>query len=165
MKTTLHTPKSTLLALFFFLAMALVGSITLHAQDTVNPLLSTTGPNVLSSGHIYWNTTLRWDHMRYTYSDYFRQLDGFDANTGLRFGIGSRAELTLGLEAFHYSIQTNWKYSGLNQSNMEGSNLTQDNLSFAPSVGARLLLFEGKRWLLKVTFNTAVALAATHGRQ
>ena len=156
--------KPTFVALLFFAAMTVVGVTTAHAQDTVNPLVSTTGPNVLGSGHIQWNTTLQWDRLRYYgYSDYSHGFDGYGAKTGFRFGIGNRAELTLGVEAFHYNYK-NWYYSGLDASVMDDHDLTSDNLSIAPSVGARLLLYEGKGWLPKITFNTSVALATVHGR-
>lgn len=160
--------KSTFLAVLFFAAMTALGSLTLHAQDTVNPLLSTTGANVLGEGHIQWNSSLQWNHIKNHYSNYTRQFDGIGINTGFRFGIGNRAELTLGVEAFHYNYKTNWEGTGYNSADMadmEGRGLAPDNISVAPSVGARLLLFEGREWLPKVTFNTAVALATVHGRQ
>ena len=162
--TQTRNNKPTFVALLFFAAMTVVGVTTAHAQDTVNPLVSTTGPNVLGSGHIQWNTTLQWDRLRYYgYSDYSHGFDGYGAKTGFRFGIGNRAELTLGVEAFHYNYK-NWYYSGLDASVMDDHDLTSDNLSIAPSVGARLLLYEGKGWLPKITFNTSVALATVHGR-
>ena len=40
-------------ALAFFVVMTFVGLMAAHAQnDTLNPLLSTTGPNVLGVGRI-----------------------------------------------------------------------------------------------------------------
>jgi hypothetical protein len=41
--------------------------------------------------------------------------------------------------------------------------ISPTNMKIAPSVGARLLLFEGKGWLPMVTFNTSIAMAATKG--
>ena len=50
-----HISNSTFLALAFFGLMTFVGIATAHAQnDTVNPLISTTGPNVLPAGGIQW---------------------------------------------------------------------------------------------------------------
>lgn len=172
MKNHLHISKPTILAIAFFFVMTLVGISAVHAQnDTVSPLLSTTGPNVLGEGRIQWNTTLQWDYLQYTYisnSNYYRKYNGLGANTGLRFGIGSRTELTLGVEAFHYIYKTNRDKSGgvdaVDVGDQINANLAPDNMCVAPSVGTRLLLYEGKGWLPKVTFNTAVAMAAVHGR-
>lgn len=161
-KQSTHRNLSTCFALLFFAAMALVGATTAHAQDTVNPLISTTGPNVLGSGHIQWNTTLKWDH----YKTAFRE-DIYGANTDLRFGIGSRAELTLGVKAYHddfNSYQGN-SYVYITGTVIDDRHLFDDNTGIAPSVGARLLLYEGKAWLPKVTFYTSVALATITGRQ
>ena len=154
--------NTTYFALLFFAAMTVVGVTTAHAQDTINPLVSTTGPNVLGSGHIQWNTSLMWDHMRSFNINGTVGFDGVGARTGFRFGIGNRAELTLGVEASHYSITER-------ERSMAGSVISVNdlisptNMKIAPSVGARLLLFEGKGWLPKVTFNTSIAMAATKG--
>ena len=154
--------NATYFALLFFAAMTVVGVTTAHAQDTINPLVSTTGPNVLGSGHIQWNTSLMWDHMRSFNINGTVGFDGVGARTGFRFGIGNRAELTLGVEASHYSITER-------ERSMAGSVISVNdlisptNMKIAPSVGARLLLFEGKGWLPMVTFNTSIAMAATKG--
>lgn len=162
--THTHNNKPTFAALLFFAAMTVVGVTTAHAQDTVNSLVSTTGPNVLGSGHIQWNTNLQWDHMRYYgFHSYSQLFDSYGAKTGFRFGIGNRAELTLGVEAYHYNYKTNRNASGRDATVMDHYSLAPDNLSIAPSVGARLLLYEGKGWLPKVTFNTSVALATVRG--
>ncbi len=154
-----HHSLPTCTALLFFAAMTLIGVATAHAQDTVNPLVSTTGPNVLGSGHIQWNTTLQWDHLKY-----FTQEDILGANTGFRFGVGNRAELTLDVKASHYSFipfSQNQNHVQADSNNLP----TADNFTtVAPSVGARLLLYEGKGWLPKVAFNTSVALASVSGR-
>lgn len=155
--------KPTFVALLFFAAMTVVGVTTAHAQDTINPLVSTTGPNVLGSGHIQWNSTLQWDYRQDSYRNYYHKYNGLGANTDFRFGIGNRAELTLGVEAYHYNYKTNWNGS-FDAYEINSYGLTPDNLSIAPSVGARLLLYEGKGWLPKVTFNTSVALAIVRGR-
>ena len=154
--------NTTYFALLFFAAMTVVGVTTAHAQDTINPLVSTTGPNVLGSGHIQWNTSLMWDHTRNFNINGTVGFDGVGARTGFRFGIGNRAELTLGVEASHYSITER-------ERSMAGSVISVNdlisptNMKIAPSVGARLLLFEGKGWLPMVTFNTSIAMAATKG--
>ena len=161
-KTHTCNNKPTFVALLFFAAMTVVGVTTAHAQDTINPLVATTGPNVLGSGHIQWNTSLMWDHMRNFNINGTVGFDGVGARTGFRFGIGNRAELTLGVEASHYSITER-------ERSMAGSVISVNdlisptNMKIAPSVGARLLLFEGKGWLPMVTFNTSIAMAATKG--
>ena len=161
-KQSTRSNNATYFALLFFAAMTVVGVTTAHAQDTINPLVSTTGPNVLGSGHIQWNTSLMWDHMRSFNINGTVGFDGVGARTGFRFGIGNRAELTLGVEASHYSITER-------ERSMAGSVISVNdlisptNMKIAPSVGARLLLFEGKGWLPMVTFNTSIAMAATKG--
>ena len=161
-KQSTRSNNTTYFALLFFAAMTVVGVTTAHAQDTINPLVSTTGPNVLGSGHIQWNTSLMWDHTRNFNINGTVGFDGVGARTGFRFGIGNRAELTLGVEASHYCITER-------ERSMAGSVISVNdlisptNMKIAPSVGARLLLFEGKGWLPMVTFNTSIAMAATKG--
>ena len=154
--------NTTYFALLFFAAMTVVGVTTAHAQDTINPLVSTTGPNVLGSGHIQWNTSLMWDHMRSFNINGTVGFDGVGARTGFRFGIGNRAELTLGVEASHSvfnKMERSMAVSVISVNDL----ISPTNMKIAPSVGARLLLFEGKGWLPKVTFNTSIAMAATKG--
>ena len=154
--------NTTYFALLFFAAMTVVGVTTAHAQDTINPLVSTTGPNVLGSGHIQWNTSLMWDHMRSFNINGTVGFDGVGARTGFRFGIGNRAELTLGVEASH-SVFNKMERSMAGSVISVNDLISPTNMKIAPSVGARLLLFEGKGWLPKVTFNTSIAMAATKG--
>ena len=161
-KQSTRSNNATYFALLFFAAMTVVGVTTAHAQDTINPLVSTTGPNVLGSGHIQWNTSLMWDHMRNFNINGTVGFDGVGARTGFRFGIGNRAELTLGVEASHYSI-TERERSMVGSVISVNDLISPTNMKIAPSVGARLLLFEGKGWLPKVTFNTSIAMAATKG--
>ena len=154
--------NTTYFALLFFAAMTVVGVTTAHAQDTINPLVSTTGPNVLGSGHIQWNTSLMWDHTRNFNINGTVGFDGVGARTGFRFGIGNRAELTLGVEASHSVF--NKRERSMAGSVMSVNDLiSPTNMKIAPSVGGRLLLFEGKGWLPMVTFNTSIAMAATKG--
>ena len=161
-KQSIRSNNTTYFALLFFAAMTVVGVTTAHAQDTINPLVSTTGPNVLGSGHIQWNTSLMWDHTRNFNINGTVGFDGVGARTGFRFGIGNRAELTLGVEASHYSI-TERERSMVGSVISVNELISPTNMKIAPSVGARLLLFEGKGWLPMVTFNTSIAMAATKG--
>ena len=161
-KQSIRSNNTTYFALLFFAAMTVVGVTTAHAQDTINPLVSTTGPNVLGSGHIQWNTSLMWDHMRNFNINGTVGFDGVGARTGFRFGIGNRAELTLGVEASH-SVFNKMELSMAGSVISVNDLISPTNMKIAPSVGARLLLFEGKGWLPKVTFNTSIAMAATKG--
>ena len=154
--------NTTYFALLFFAAMTVVGVTTAHAQDTINPLVSTTGPNVLGSGHIQWNTSLMWDHTRNFNINGTVGFDGVGARTGFRFGIGNRAELTLGVEASH-SVFNKRERSMVGSVISVNDLISPTNMKIAPSVGARLLLFEGRGWLPMVTFNTSIAMAATKG--
>ena len=154
--------NTTYFALLFFAAMTVVGVTTAHAQDTINPLVSTTGPNVLGSGHIQWNTSLMWDHTRNFNINGTVGFDGVGARTGFRFGIGNRAELTLGVEASH-SVFNKMERSMAGSVISVNDLISPTNMKIAPSVGARLLLFEGRGWLPMVTFNTSIAMAATKG--
>ena len=161
-KQSTRSNNATYFALLFFAAMTVVGVTTAHAQDTINPLVSTTGPNVLGSGHIQWNTSLMWDHMRSFNINGTVGFDGVGARTGFRFGIGNRAELTLGVEASH-SVFNKRERSMAGSVISVNDLISPTNMKIAPSVGARLLLFEGKGWLPMVTFNTSIAMAATKG--
>lgn len=161
-KQSTRSNNATYFALLFFAAMTVVGVTTAHAQDTINPLVSTTGPNVLGSGHIQWNTSLMWDHTRNFNINGTVGFDGVGARTGFRFGIGNRAELTLGVEASH-SVFNKRERSMAGSVISVNDLISPTNMKIAPSVGARLLLFEGKGWLPMVTFNTSIAMAATKG--
>ena len=161
-KQSIRSNNTTYFALLFFAAMTVVGVTTAHAQDTINPLVSTTGPNVLGSGHIQWNTSLMWDHSRNFNINGTVGFDGVGARTGFRFGIGNRAELTLGVEASH-SVFNKRERSMAGSVISVNDLISPTNMKIAPSVGARLLLFEGKGWLPMVTFNTSIAMAATKG--
>ncbi len=161
-KQSTRSNNATYFALLFFAAMTVVGVTTAHAQDTINPLVSTTGPNVLGSGHIQWNTSLMWDHSRNFNINGTVGFDGVGARTGFRFGIGNRAELTLGVEASH-SVFNKRERSMAGSVISVNDLISPTNMKIAPSVGARLLLFEGKGWLPMVTFNTSIAMAATKG--
>lgn len=141
--------KSLFCAILFFGLMTTVGVATAHAQDTVtNPLITTTGPNVLGSGRIQWNSDIQYLHYGYGPIQstngglYNLNSNSFGIETGLRFGIGSRAELTLGLAGAYNTFDTTLFHAT--------SNVT-------PSVGAKLLLTDGHGWTPMVSFFTNVA--------
>ena len=152
-----HSRKSTLLALAFFGIMTIVGISTANAQsetDTLNPLLSTTGPNVLGAGSIQWNSTLDY---YYTYTsvlqDSYMSVNAFGASSGLRFGVGSRAELTLDVAG---------SYNALKTQNLNGPCVNTKN--FNPSVGVKLLLADNRGWRPQVAFFTHVGMAIDQSR-
>ena len=152
MKRALYpTGKSTMLALAFFVVMTFVGLTAAHAQnDTLNPLLSTTGPNVLGAGRIQWSSSLDYYHLsqKYNQGQSVMASNSFGATTSLRFGVGNRAELSLNVSG---------AYSRLNT---QGVNIAPSNAqNYYPSVGVKLLLNEGRGWLPKVSFYTHVGLA------
>ena len=154
-KIFFHISKSTILAIAFFCVMTFVGAFTAHAQnDTVNPLLSTTGPNVLGAGSIQWNNSLDY---YYTYSsvlqDSYMAVNAFGASTGLRFGVGSRAELTLDVAG---------SYNALKTQNLIGPCVNTKN--FNPTVGVKLLLADNRGWLPQVAFFTHVGMAIDQSR-
>ena len=142
--------KPTLLALVFFGAMTLVGFSAAHAQsDTLNPLFSTTGPNVLPSSSIQWNSTLDFYHLAHNLENNSHySFNTFGATTGLRFGVGSRAELTLDISGARRVIQ---------ESQSVGPCVNSQH--YNPSVGVKLLLADGKGWLPQVAFFTHVGMA------
>lgn len=142
MKHTAHTPNKPLFgAILFFSLMATVGIAATHAQDS-NILVSTTGPNVLGQGRIQWNSSLEYYHCGYNGANLHFNSHSFGIATGLRFGIGNRAELTLDLAGAYNTFDT------ANFHNTTG---------FSPAVGAKLLLFEGRGWLPTTSFFTNVS--------
>ena len=142
----IHIRKSTILAVAFFGIMTAVSISAANAQiDIDNPLISTTGPNVLGQGRIQWDNSMEYHHLSITIGKNYPKikLNGFGANTGLRFGIGDRAELTLNLGGAYNTYDTTYYHN---------------TTGFTPAVGAKLLLFEGKGWLPMTAFFTKIAL-------
>ena len=146
---TTSNSKSTVLALAFFFVMTLVSITAAHAQnDTLNPLFSTTGPNVLGEGRIQWNSSLDFYHSSSTFNENdYSIANSYGATTGLRFGIGNRAELTFDVSGNYSFLETNL---------IDGHH-TSTNGARA-SVGAKLLLSDGRRWLPQVAFFTHVGV-------
>ena len=153
----LHINKSSLLAVLFFGIMTAIGCNAANAQDSINPLISTTGPNVLGSGHIQWNSNIEWFHFDLQTENSSMRSNILGANTEVRFGVGSKAELTVGLGGNHALHHITY----IHMDGEEPIEADPNNMSFAPSVGAKLLLFEGKGWLPQVAFSTNIALAST----
>ncbi len=144
--------KSTLIALAFFAVLTLISMATTHAQvnllapihtpDT-NPLLSTTGPNTVGKGHLQ----LSGDANFYSFRQNMEMSDAtvhhhnirvFGGSLGLRFGLGSRLELSAGFSgAFeHYHFEFDWTAT---------TDTVIDNTTprLEPSLGLKLMLYEG----------------------
>ena len=149
-QSTISNSKSTVLAIAFFFVMTVVSFTAVHAQnDTLNPLFSTTGPNVLGEGRIQWNSSLDYYRSSLTFNEFdYAFTNSFGATTGLRFGIGSRAELT-------FDVSGNY---GFVESNLTGSVVTSSTNGARASVGVKLLLSGGRRWLPQVAFFTHVGV-------
>ena len=111
---------------------------TVQAQDT-NMLISTTGPNVLGQNHIQWNNSLEYYHYGLNGANLHFNSHSIGIATGLRFGIGNRAELTLDLAGTYATFDTT---------------IFHNTTGFSPAVGAKLLLFEGRGLLPKTSFFT-----------
>ena len=142
-KTFFCISKSPLMTVVFVGFMAIVTTATAQ-NDTVNPLVSTTGPNVLGAGRIQWNNSIEYLHDGSNLGVYRYNSHSFGLATGFRFGIGSRAELTLDLEG---------RYNTFDNANHRFHNTT----GITPSIGAKLLLNEGKGWLPQTSFYTYVS--------
>lgn len=144
MKQTARTFNKPLFsAILFFGLMATVGIAAAHAQDTVTtPLVTTTGPTVLSEGRIQWNNQIEYHHVGYNGGSMDFNSHSFGLSSGLRFGIGSRAELTLDLAGAYNTFDT-----------VNFHNTT----SITPAVGAKLWLFAGRGLLPQTSFFTHVA--------
>ena len=108
---------------------------------------------MLGSGHLMLSADINayrfhsvWDGMDY------HNLSTLGANAGLRWGIGSKAELTLGLSVDHthgYMFDTVY--------------FVPNNINLVPSVGARIMLLGGEGKKNSLTFFTEVTLPLRQG--
>ena len=151
------TNKSTLLAIACFVALGFFATLTAHAQEDnpliSSPLITTTGANVLGSGHLLLSGDVNASRF---HSDYFHKDDSklttIGGGASLRWGIGSNAELTLGVSASHaegYLFDT--------------ITYAPDNLNLVPSIGARIMLLGNEESKNKLTFFTEVTLPLRRG--
>lgn len=144
--------KSLVLAIAFFAMMGLGAGMAAHAQEE-SPLLATTGPSVLGSGHLMWSADINAYHLHSI-------LDGKDFNnysvlggaTGLRWGIGSKAELTLDFSAEHAHGRV-----------LDSLSFGPNHLNLVPSLGARIMLLGGEGKKNSLTFFTEVTLPLRQG--
>ena len=148
--------KSDLLVAIFFAFMTFVATFVSHAQDTPltsTPLVTTTGPNVLGSGHLMWSGDLNAYHLHSSFlGNDINNYSMVGASTGLRWGIGSKAELTLGVSAEH-------AHGRVFDSLSFGSN----HLNLTPTLGARVMLLGGNERKNTLTFFTEVTLPIRRG--
>lgn len=147
--------KSNLLVVAFFLAMTLAAMASL-AQDaplTSSPLVTTTGSNVLGAGHLMLSGDLNANrlHSVWDWAD-FNNYTVLGANAGLRWGIGSKAELTMGLSAEHAHGRV-----------MDTLSFGSNHLNLVPSLGARIMLLGGEGRKNTLTFFTEVTLPIRQG--
>lgn len=144
--------KSLVLAIAFFAMMGLGAGMAAHAQEE-SPLLATTGPSVLGSGHLMLSADINAYHLHSVLdSKDFNNYSVLGGATGLRWGIGSKAELTLGLSAEH-------AHGRVLDSLFFGPN----HLNLVPSLGARIMLLGGEGKKNSLTFFTEVTLPLRQG--
>ena len=148
--------KSNFLLVMFFAAMTLGATLAAHAQDdplTSTPLVTTTGPNVLGSGRLMWSGDLSAYHLHSVwYGNDFNNYSVLGASTGLRWGIGSKAEQTLGVSAEHAHGRV-----------LDSLSFGSNHLNLGPSLGARVMLLGGEDKRNMLTFFTEVTLPIRQG--
>ena len=138
-----------LVATFFAFNLSAQTDTSSSQPSDENPLFQTTGANVIGAGKIELNGALDYYYFSKDYPEdnpYHLRIDRFGANLGARFGIGHRAELSVSLAGSTAASE---------------QNLTRHNFfssgTLTPSVGARLLLFGGRKWIPMVTFHTQIS--------
>lgn len=145
------TNKSTLLAIACFVALGFFATLTAHAQDTSltsSPLVTTTGANVLGSGHLLLSGDINASRLHYEYI----KLSIIGGGASLRWGIGSNAELTLGVSAEHAHGRV-----------FDTLSFAPNHLNLVPSLGARIMLLGSEESKNKLTFFTEVTLPLRRG--
>lgn len=150
------THKSTLLAIACFVALGFFATLTAHAQDTSltsSPLVTTTGPNVLGSGHLMLSGDLNAYRLNSVMDGAdFNNYSILGASAGLRWGIGSKAELTIGVSAEHAHGRV-----------FDTLSFAPNHLNLVPSIGARIMLLGSEESKNKLTFFTEVTLPLRRG--
>lgn len=148
--------KSNLLVALFFAIMFFGATLATHAQDTsltTPSLVATTGANVLGAGHLMLSGDLNANRLHSVWDGAdFNNYTVLGANAGLRWGIGSKAELTLGFSAEHAHGRV-----------MDTLSFAPDHYTLVPSIGARVMLLGGAERKNTLTFFTQVTLPIRHG--
>jgi hypothetical protein len=147
-----NTNKSTLLAIACFVALGFFATLTAHAQEDnpliSSPLITTTGANVLGSGHLLLSGDINASRLHYEYI----KLSIIGGGASLRWGIGSNAELTLGVSAEHAHGRV-----------FDTLSFAPNHLNLVPSLGARIMLLGSEESKNKLTFFTEVTLPLRRG--
>ena len=150
------THKSTLLAIACFVALGFFATLSAHAQNdssATSPLIATTGANVLGSGQLMLSGDLNAYRLHSVWDgDDFNNYNILGVNTGLRWGIGSKAELTLGVSAEHAHGRV-----------LDSLSFAHGHYNIIPSIGARIMLLGGEGKKNTLTFFTEVTLPIRHG--
>ena len=168
--------RPTLAAIAFFAAMVLLSVGTAQAQinlldqthtaDT-NPLLSTTGPNTVGAGRLQLSGNLGWNRFGYDNDYTLIAYDAsaktsahivtstrdniFDADLGLRYGIGDILELSIGLGGGMARMHTDATIDGVDTS------FTDRSQTVSPTFGAKVCFFEGRGWLPQMALAASVS--------
>lgn len=136
--------KSTILAGTFFAVITIVSISVAHAQvNNENPILATSGPNVLEKGGKLWHNELSYEYLDLGALETTESIYGFSSI--FRIGLGLNTELDFSLAAGHIEA-TN------------ASSIKTHSEMLVPSVGVKVGLYEGKGVLPQVAFRTDVAL-------
>lgn len=146
---------SLLVAILFTLNLSAQNETESAQATDENTLFQTTGANVIGAGKIEMNGALDYFYFNKEYhqtNPYHLRSDLIGANLGVRFGIGHRAE-------FNISLAGN---TSANEYNLTRNEFFSSGI-FTPSVGARLLLFGGRKWVPMVTFHTQVYFPMSFG--
>ncbi|MBO7489960.1 MAG: hypothetical protein J6T88_06755 [Bacteroidales bacterium] len=150
------THKSTLLAIACFVALGFFATLSAHAQNdssATSPLIATTGANVLGSGQLMLSGDLNAYRLHSVWDgDDFNNYNVLGVNTGLRWGIGSKAELTIGVSAEHAHGRV-----------FDTLSFAPNHLNIVPSIGARIMLLGSEESKNKLTFFTEVTLPIRRG--
>lgn len=152
-----NTNKSTLLAIVCFIALGFFATLSAHAQNdnplTSSPLITTTGANVLGSGQLMLSGDINAYRLHSVWDGAdFNNYNVLGVNTGLRWGIGSKAELTLGISAEHAQGRV-----------FDTLSFAPNHLNLVPSLGARIMLLGGEEQKNTLTFFTEITLPIRQG--
>ena len=151
-----NTNKSTLLAIACFVALSFFAAHTANAQNDTSassPLVTTTGADVLGSGQLLWSGDLNAYRLHSVRDGAdFNNYNILGVNTGLRWGIGSKAELTIGVSAEHARGRV-----------FDTLSFGPNHFNLVPSIGARIMLLGSEESKNKLTFFTEVTLPVRRG--
>ena len=135
--------KSTILAGTFFAVITIVSISVAHAQvNNENPILATSGPNVLEKGGKLWHNELSYEYLNNSALE--TTVRSISLGSIFRLGVGHSTELNFNLAAGHLQ-------------SVNASNVKSHSEMLVPAVGVKVALFEGRGVLPQIAFNTDVA--------